>query len=81
MKEAHILIDGLQFRHPWRFFQHFAERALDGTAWGHNLDAFNDVLRGGFGTPEDSFVIAWLNHTVSGQRLGYANHSPTPVAS
>ncbi len=28
------------------------DRAVDG--WGRNLDAFNDILRGGFGTPEES---------------------------
>jgi RNAse (barnase) inhibitor barstar len=66
-----IRIDGLQFSTLEGFFQHFAERALDGSTWGHNLDAFNDVLRGGFGTPEDGFVIEWLNHVVSKQRLGY----------
>nr|WP_315476027.1 barstar family protein [uncultured Undibacterium sp.] len=66
-----IRIDGLQFSTLEGFFQHFSERALDGSTWGHNLDAFNDVLRGGFGTPEDGFVIEWLNHVISKQRLGY----------
>jgi RNAse (barnase) inhibitor barstar len=66
-----IRIDGFQFGTLEEFFQHFAERALDGSTWGHNLDAFNDVLRGGFGTPEGGFVIEWLNHKESEQRLGY----------
>jgi hypothetical protein len=30
-----------------------------GVFWGRNLDAFNDILRGGFGTPEDGFVVRW----------------------
>ena len=42
------------------------------TEWGHNLDAFNDVLRGGFGTPGDGFVLRWNNHQLSRQRLGYS---------
>ena len=39
--------------------------------WGHNLDAFNDILRGGFGTPEEGFTLRWLHHAVSKERLGY----------
>ena len=38
---------------------------------GANLDAFNDVLRGGFGTPEEGFTIRWKNHDTSKSRLGY----------
>ncbi|MCP3977199.1 MAG: hypothetical protein GY720_22140 [bacterium] len=30
---------------------------IPGAEWGRNLDAFNDILRGGFGTPEDGFVV------------------------
>jgi hypothetical protein len=36
------------------------------------LDGFNDVLRGGFGTPDEGFTIRWKNHKASRQRLGYA---------
>jgi hypothetical protein len=39
--------------------------------WGHNLDAFNDILRGGFGTPEGGFVLRWVNSALSRERLGY----------
>lgn len=38
---------------------------------GRNLDAFNDILRGGFGTPDGGFTLRWLNHEVSQRRLGY----------
>ena len=66
-----VRIDGLQFNTLEEFFEHFAEKALDGSFWGKNLDAFNDVLRGGFGTPENGFVIEWLNHEISKERLGF----------
>jgi hypothetical protein len=36
-----------------------------------NLDAFDDVLSGGCGTPDDGFTLRWKNHQVSRQRLGY----------
>jgi len=38
---------------------------------GRNLDAFNDVLRGGFGTPPEGFVLRWNNSQISRERLGY----------
>ena len=38
--------------------------------WGRNLDAFDDVLRGGFGTPGDGFTLIWKNSAKSRLRLG-----------
>jgi hypothetical protein len=35
------------------------------------LDALDDVLQGGFGTPDEGFTIRWKNHTLSRERLGY----------
>jgi hypothetical protein len=39
--------------------------------WNGNLDAFNDFLREGFGTPDEGFVLIWRNSTLSRERLGY----------
>jgi RNAse (barnase) inhibitor barstar len=72
MSKPVITIDGTGFTDLEGFFDHFQHRALLGTEWGHNLDAFNDVLRGGFGTPEGGFVLVWQHHALSRQRLGYA---------
>jgi len=66
-----VRIDGLRFDTLEEFFDHFTEKALDSSSWGKNLDAFNDVLRGGFGTPEDGFVIEWQNHERSKECLGF----------
>jgi RNAse (barnase) inhibitor barstar len=66
-----VRIDGSRFNTLEEFFVHFAEKALDGSFWGKNLDAFNDVLRGGFGTPEGGFVIEWQNHERSKECLGF----------
>lgn len=71
MKPA-IYIDGERFSTLDEFFRHFQEQALDGACWGSNLDSFHDVLRGGFGTPEDGFLLIWKNHLLSRSRLGYA---------
>ncbi len=43
-----------------------------GGYFGRNLDAFNDCLRGGFGTPEDDdFIVEWHRHGHSRAALGY----------
>lgn len=65
-----VEIDGALFGTLEEFFAHFGEQA-GSTPWGTNLDAFNDVLRGGFGTPDGGFVLRWKNHAVSQERLGY----------
>src|SRR3954465_11766726 len=39
--------------------------------WNGNLDAFNDFLRGGFGTPDEGFVLRWQHSDISRQQLGY----------
>lgn len=44
---------------------------IPGAAWGRNLDAFNDILRGGFGTPEGGFILRWLDSARSRADLGY----------
>jgi RNAse (barnase) inhibitor barstar len=63
-------IDGTRFSTLEEFFAE-TDRAMQLGRWGHNLDAFNDVLRGGFGTPEEGFAIRWKNHSISKERLGY----------
>jgi Barstar (barnase inhibitor) len=43
-----------------------------GGYFGSNLDAFNDCLSGGFGTPEDGdFIVEWRDHELSRASLGY----------
>ena len=45
-------IDGKAFSTLQGFFDEISRAVIPGAEWGHNLDAFNDILRGGFGTPE-----------------------------
>lgn len=65
-------IDGGEFDTLEAFFEVVGRTLVPGAAWGHNLDAFNDILRGGFGTPETGFVIRWRNAGASRKRLGHA---------
>jgi RNAse (barnase) inhibitor barstar len=64
-------IDGARFSTMEEFFDEVSRVLIPGLFWGHNLDAFNDILRGGFGTPEEGFLLVWKNSSISQQRLGY----------
>ncbi len=45
-------------------------RSLRVGPWGRNLDALEDVLRGGFGTPPEGFVWKWTGAARLQQALG-----------
>lgn len=64
-------IDGEDFSTLEEFYDEISRVVIPGAAWGRNLAAFNDILRGGFGTPDDGFVLRWRNHDVSRQGLAY----------
>lgn len=66
-----IEIEGSRFTDLAGFAEEFATQALSGYRWHGNLDAFNDILRDGFGTPKGGFTLRWLNSTLSTERLGY----------
>jgi RNAse (barnase) inhibitor barstar len=65
-------IDGSRFSTLHGFFDEISRVLIPGVYWGRNLDAFNDILRGGFGTPEGGFTLKWKNSGLSRERLGYA---------
>ena len=71
MAKAVYEIDGREFATLEEFYEVVSRVLIPGAGWGHNLDAFNDILRGGFGTPEGGFVLRWKNSAVSRERLGY----------
>jgi RNAse (barnase) inhibitor barstar len=64
-------IDGRGFSTLEGFYDEISRVLIPGAEWGHNLDAFNDILRGGFGTPDGGFVLRWVNSDFSRKRLGY----------
>src|SRR5438034_8914852 len=71
MAKAVCEIDGRDFSTLEEFYGVVTRVLIPGAEWGHNLDAFNDILRGGFGTPEGGFVLRWKNSQLSRERLGY----------
>ena len=65
-----LVIDGARFCDFEGFTREF-NRLIDNHTWRGNLDAFNDILRGGFGTPDGGWVLRWLNSDVSRATLGH----------
>ena len=66
-----FIIDGSEFSTLEQFYDTVERVLIPGAKWGRNLDAFNDILRGGFGTPEDGFRIRWIHSEISRDRLGF----------
>jgi hypothetical protein len=65
-----LVIDGARFSDFEGFAREFS-RLLDDYTWRGNLDAFNDILSGGFGTPEGGWVLRWVNADLSRTALGH----------
>jgi RNAse (barnase) inhibitor barstar len=65
-------IDGARFDTLEGFWDEISARLIPGAEWGRNFDAFNDILRGGFGTPAGGFTLRWLNFQRSREALGWA---------
>jgi hypothetical protein len=65
-----LIIEGANFS-DFDGFGREVSRLLCDYTWRENLDAFNDVLRGGFGTPENGWVLRWRNSELSRAALGY----------
>lgn len=66
-----FVIDGNAFSTLDEFYDVITHSLIPGAPWGRNLDALNDIFRGGFGTPENGFRIRWLHSRLSKERLGY----------
>jgi hypothetical protein len=53
-----------------RSYDEVNRKLISDVHWGRNLDAFNDILRGGFGTPEGGFILRSVNAARSRDLLG-----------
>ncbi len=72
MSKKVYVIDGNEFSNLEEFAYHFSVVLLNDYEWRGNLDALNDILGGGFGTPDEGFILEWHNADKSKQDLGYA---------
>jgi RNAse (barnase) inhibitor barstar len=64
-------LDGTRFSTLEEFYDEVERVLIPGARWGRNLDAFNDILYGGFGTPSEGFTLIWEYSAESRARLGY----------
>lgn len=70
-----FIIDGDRFSNFKGFCKEFSDKVLSGKyQWNGNLDAFNDILWGGFGDidSEEEYTIIWRNSAKSRKDLGYS---------
>lgn len=65
-----LTLDGTRFGDFDGFTREFST-LLDGHTWHGNLDALDDVLRGGFGTPANGWVLRWTGSESSRAALGH----------
>ena len=66
-----LVVDGTRFSDLDGFAREFS-RLLNGYTWRGNLDALNDVLRGGYGTPDGGWILRWAASETSRAALGHA---------
>lgn len=58
------------------FYREVTNVLLEGGRWGKNLDAFNDILRGGFGQlPKEGFILRLKNSGRLKRALGVATYN------
>jgi RNAse (barnase) inhibitor barstar len=65
-----LVVDGTRVDDLDGFAREFS-RLLSGYTWRGNLDALNDVLRGGYGTPTEGWVLRWVDSETSRAALGH----------
>ena len=74
LMKKEITIDGNNFHTLNEFYDEVENKLTKGLDWkiGRNLDAYNDVLRGGFGfhSYEEPLKIRWVNSENSKKTLG-----------
>ena len=70
------VIDGSRITSLETFYDEISRAVIPGSPWGRNLDAFNDILRGGFGTPDAGFKLRWSAAAFSKRALGYDETPP-----
>ena len=71
-----FILDGNRFDSMEGFYCEIDRLLTKDLTWktGHNLNAYNDLLRGGFGVHEygEPIIIQWLNYEKSKRDLGEA---------
>lgn len=73
MNTQTIIVEGKNFSDEESFYVEIDRVLTKDLEWrtGHNLNAFNDLLRGGFGVHEyeEPIMLIWRNYTKSKEEL------------
>ena len=81
MTKKVLVIDGNNFKILEEFYSEADKVLTKNLTWdtGHNLDAFNDLLRGGFGVHdyEEPIKLIWKNSAKSKSDLSMMKHGET----
>ncbi len=71
----HVELDGKNITNLVSFYDEIEDKLTCALKWkiGRNLEAFSDVLRGGFGVHElgETLNIVWKDHESSNRMLGW----------
>lgn len=65
-------LDGRKITTLETFYAEIGRALAGGQPWGENLDALNDVLRGGCGLVPEAFCLIWYHADHSQAALGYS---------
>ena len=71
MTKKTYIVDGTKFSTLAEAATEFTQVLGLTIPWNGNLDAFNDFLNGGFGTPGEGFILIWQYSETSKMRLGF----------
>ena len=65
------VINGNHFSNLEEFFQEIQSVLTPETHQCKSIDCFNDVIKGGLGTPDEGYILIWKNADLSRRSLGY----------
>lgn len=71
MAKKEFIVDGEKFSSLAETADAFTKALGFTENWNGNLDAFNDMLCGGYGTPDEGFVLIWRKSNLSREYLGF----------
>ena len=69
--ERVFILDGTRISSLESFYDEVGRVLLPGLKWGQNLDAFDEILGGGWGTPAEGFTIRWDSSAILRVNLGH----------
>ena len=76
MTKPLIEIDGARFDSLSGFWNEISACVIPGFKWGHNFDALNDILQGGFGTPARRVSASMGEFPAIQRGLGLPGNNP-----